>query len=400
MLLGSQRNAVEAQPPVALGSPVSLGKIEVCHVASGDRWAGTEGRLATLLKALVRRKDLGVLAIFLNEGRLAEEVRQCGIKVCVVPESEHNFLQILSKVARFLDGKNVQILHSHRYKESLLSALLAHRCGVPFHVCGRGGAPEPFIGWRRYKQGLIQSLDRLVARYFTDRVVSVSEELRSQLTRYLPASRVVTIYSGVDEEKVFSPFSVSEAKQRLGVPSECCVIGTACRLDPIKRLDIFLGAAQQIAASRPNARFVIAGEGKEESSLRELARRLGVQNRVLFLGHRSDIYDVLRAMDIFVLCSDHEGLPNALLECLYLGLPAVVRPVGGVPELIQDGVNGIWVESSEPSALAAACLELLHDDKRRILLARAGAEVIAKKFTADRSADQVAQLYRSLSDVR
>ena len=399
MSVGSQRTAAEARPSVVLGSPMSLGKIEVCHVASGDRWAGTEGQLATLLKALVRRRDLAVSAIFLNEGRLAEEARQCGIKVCVVPESEHNFLQILLKATRFLDGENVQILHSYGYKENLLAAFLAHRCGVPFHVCGMRGAPEPFTGWRRYKQGLLQALDRLVARYFTDRVVSVSEELRRQLARYLPARKVVIIYSGVDEEKVFSPFSVSEAKQRLGVPSECCVIGTACRLDSIKRLDIFLGAAQQIAASRPNARFVIAGEGKEESSLRALARRLAVQDRVLFLGHRSDIYDVLRAMDIFVLCSDHEGLPNALLESLYLGVPVVVRPVGGVAELIQDGVNGTWVESSEPSALAAACLELLHDDTRRILLARAGAEVIAKKFTADRSADQVAQLYRSLCEV-
>jgi L-malate glycosyltransferase len=383
-----------------LGCPVSLGKIKVCHVASGDRWAGTEGQLATLLKALARNQNLGVSAIFLNEGRLAEEARRCGIAVCVVPESEHNFFQILSKATRFLDGKNVQILHSYRYKENLLAALLAHRCGVPFHVCGMRGAPEPFTGWPRYKQGLLQALDRLVARYSTDCVVSVSEELRTQLTRYLPASKVVTIYSGVDEEKVFSPFSVSEAKQRLGVPSECCVIGTASRLDPIKRLDIFLAAAQQIAASRPNARFVIAGEGREESSLRALARKRAVQDRVLFLGQRSDIYDVVRAMDIFVLCSDHEGLPNALLESLYLGVPVVVRPVGGIAEVIQNGVNGIWVESSEPAALAAACLELLHDDSRRILLARAGAEVIAKKFTVERSADQVAQLYRSLSDVR
>jgi len=384
---------------MALGNPVSLDKIEVCHVASGDRWAGAEVQLATLLKALVRREDLGVSAIFLNEGLLAEEARQSGIEVRVIPESEHNFFQVLSKATRFLHGKNVQILHSHRYKENLLAALLARRCGVPFHVCSRHGAPEPFTGWRRYKQGLIQALDRLVARYSTDCVVSVSEELRRQLTRYLPANKVVTIYNGVDEGKVFSTFSVSEAKQRLGIPGECWVVGTAGRLDPVKRLDIFLAAAQQIAASQPNARFVIAGEGKEESSLRALACTLGVQDCVLFLGHRSDIYDVFRAMDIFVLCSDHEGLPMALLETLYLGVPVVARPVGGVAEVIQDGVNGTWVKSSEPSALAAACLQLLYDDARRILLAGAGAGVIAKKFTADRTADQVAQLYHSLCEV-
>jgi glycosyltransferase involved in cell wall biosynthesis len=178
------------------------------------------------------------------------------------------------------------------------------------------------------------------------------------------------------------------------------VIGTAGRLDTVKRLDIFLAAAQQIAASQPNARFIIAGEGKKASSLRGLAHTLGVQDSVLFLGHRSDIYDVLRAMDIFVLCSDHEGLPMALLEALYLGVPVVARPVGGIAEVIQDGFNGIWLRSSEPSALAEACLQILRDDVRRNQVARAGAGVVAKKFTADRSADQVAQLYRSLSDVR
>jgi glycosyltransferase involved in cell wall biosynthesis len=369
-------------------------------VASGDRWAGAEVQLATLIKALVRRKDLGVSAIFLNEGRLVEEARQCAIDVLVVPEGKYSFLRILSEASRFLGGKKVQILHSHRYKENLLAALLTRRSGIPFHVCSRHGAREPFTGWQRYKQHLIQAMDRLVIRYSTDRVVSVSEELRTQLTRYLPTDKVVTIYNGVDAGSVFSPLSVSEAKQRLGIPAGCWVVGTAGRLDPIKRLDIFLAAAQEIAVSQPKARFVIAGEGKEESSLRALARRLGVQDRVLFLGHRTDVYDVLRAMDIFVLCSDHEGLPMSLLETLYLGVPVVARPVGGVAEVIQDGVSGVWVQSSEPSALAAACLQLFDDDARRIFLARAGTGVIARKFTADRTADLLAQLYRSLSDAR
>jgi glycosyltransferase involved in cell wall biosynthesis len=379
---------------------MSPGKLEVCHVASGDRWAGAEVQLAMLLKALMRRKDLRISAIFLNQGRLAEEARECGVEVCVIPENEHKFFQILSEATQFLQGKNVKILHSHRYKENLLATLLAHRCRVPFRVCSRHGAPEPFAGWRRYKHGLIQTLDRLVARYSTDCVISVSTELRSQLTRYLPADKVVTIYNGIDLERVFSPFSVSEAKQRLGIPVECWVLGTVGRLDPVKRLDIFLAAAQQIVASQPNARFVIAGEGQEEQRLRELARSLRLQDHVLFLGYRADIYDVLRAMDIFVLCSDHEGLPMALLETLYLGVPVVARPVGGVTEVIQDGVNGVLVDSAEPSALAKECLHVLADEERRKRLAQAGTRVIAEKFAVEQTAAEVAQLYRSLSDVR
>ncbi len=400
MLLGSQPNALEAGPCAGLAIPVSPGSFKVCHVASGDRWAGAEVQLATLLRALVRRKDLGLSAIFLNEGHLAEEARQCGIEVCVVPESEHNFFQILSKATHFLHGRNVQVLHSHRYKESLLASLLAHRSHVPFHVCSRHGAPESFTGWRRYKQGLIQVLDRLVARHCTDCVVSVSEELRRQLTRYLPASKVVTIYNGIDGERVSSPFSISEAKQRLGIPVECAVMGTAGRLDTVKRLDIFLAAAQQIAASQPNAKFIIAGEGKEASSLRGLAHTLGVQDRVHFLGHRSDIYDVLRAMDIFVLCSDHEGLPMALLEALYLGVPVVARPVGGIREVIQDGVNGVLLASANPSALAKECLRILKDEDQQKRMAQAGSRLIAETFVVEQTAAKVARLYRSLSDVR
>lgn len=374
--------------------------IAVCHVASGDRWAGAEVQLATLLRALARRKDLVVSAIFLNQGRLAEEARQAGIEICVIPETEHNFLQILSGATRFLHGKNIQILHSHRYKENLLAALLARRCRVPVHVSSKHGAPEPFAGWRRYKQDLIEMLDGWVARYSTNRVISVSEDLRSQLMRYLPATKVTTIHNAIDEKKVFSPLSPAEAKQRLGIPAECCVVGTAGRLDRVKRLDIFLAAAQQVVRSQPNARFVIAGEGQEEQGLRELARGLRLDDHVLFVGHRDDIYDVLRALDVFVLCSDHEGVPMALLETLYLGVPVVARPVGGVPEVIEDGVNGVLVDSADPSALAKECLRILTDEDRRKRMAQAGIRLIAEKFAVEKTAEEVAQLYRSLSDVR
>lgn len=400
MSAGNPPGAVEAVSSTELNRPVSSGKMEVCHVASGDRWAGAEVQLAMLLKALQRKKDLNVTAIFLNDGRLADEARQSGIEVCVFSEAKQNFFQILSGATRFLQAKNIEILHSHRYKENLLAALLARRCRVPIHVSSRHGAPEPFVGWRRYKQAMSEGLDRWVVRYSADCVVSVSEELRRQLARYLPADKLITIYNGIDEEKVFSPFSAPEAKERLGIPAECWVIGTAGRLDPIKRLDIFLGAAQQIAAALPNSRFVIAGEGTEEDRLRNLACTVDLQDRLQFLGHRSDIYDVLRALDIFVFCSDHEGLPIALLETLYLGVPVVARPVGGIPEVIQDGVTGVLVDSADPSALARECLRVLRDEDGRKRMAQAGARLIAEKFGVEKSAGEVAQLYRSLSDAR
>lgn len=401
MSVGSQPGVVEAGTGDAQArSQAGVATLGVCHIASGDRWAGAEVQLSALLKGLRQIPDLRLWAIFLNEGRPAREARQIGIDVCVFDEATQGIFRILSGACRFLAGKDVQVLHSHRYKENLLAALLARWCHAPVHVSSQHGAPEPFKGWRGLKQSAIQALDCQVALHATDRVISVSDELRTQLMLNMPANKVVTIHNGIDEDEVFSRFTAEEAKQRLGIPPDCAAVGTAGRLDPIKRLDIFLAAAKQIGSDLPNTRFVIAGDGTEALCLRNLAASLGLSDRVLFLGHREDIYDVIRALDIFVFCSDHEGLPMALLETLYLGVPVVARPVGGIAEVIQDGVSGLWVRSAKPQDLALACVSLLRDDSRRNLLARAGAAVVAKEFTARHTARQTAALYHSLSAAR
>ncbi len=397
--------SVGSQPSVAdvgashkhVQSSAGAATLGVCHIASGDRWAGAEVQLAALLKGLRQVPDIKLFAIFLNEGRLASEARTLGIDVCVFDESKEGFFRILSAARRYLAGKNVQILHSHRYKENLLAAFLARQSHVPVHVSSYHGAPEPFHGWRVLKQKLIQLLDRGVALSATDSIISVSDELRSQLVHKISEEKIVTIHNGIDADVVCSRFTPAEAKQHLGIAADNPVIGTAGRLDRIKRLDILLNAAKKIVTELPHTKFVIAGDGTEAAHLRQMAANLGLGERILFLGHRDDIYDVIRAMDIFVFCSDHEGLPMALLETLYLGVPVVARPVGGITEVIEDGVSGVYVRSASSEALASACTALLRDQKRRVMLRRAGIEVVVTKFTARSAAEQTAALYRSLS---
>jgi glycosyltransferase involved in cell wall biosynthesis len=340
------------------------------------------------------------MAILLNEGRLAQEMRACGIEVKVIPESTTGILATLWEATRYLRGRRIHILHSHRYKENVLAALLAWTCRVPFVVRTQHGLPEPFGGARGWKQKLVQRLDRFVARFATDRVISVSSELRGHLSRYVDPRKVVVINNGLDTERVSSSLSSSEAKQRLGIPAFCRTLGYAGRFEPVKRLDLFLAAAKLIAARVPDARFILAGEGSEEARLREIARANALERSVLFLGHRNDIYDVLRAMEVFVLCSDHEGLPMVLLEALHLGVPVVGRRGGGLPEVIEDGVNGILLSSNEPAELTEACLRLLEDKGLRARLAAAGIASVAERFTAARNAAEVVELYRSLCGIQ
>ncbi|MCL6480326.1 MAG: glycosyltransferase family 4 protein [Firmicutes bacterium] len=368
----------------------------VCHIASGDLWAGAEVQVATLLRSLARSGEFQLLAIFLNEGRLAEEARSCGVQVLVIPESQHSFFGLLARATDFLRQYDVQVLHSHRYKENLLAALLASRLRIPVVVRTQHGAREPVQGWRRFRQATVHWLDRMVARYRTDRVIVVSADLRRQLARPFGDERVVVIRNGIDAGQVFSKLTAQQARQRLGLPAEGHVVGTAGRLEPVKRLDLFLEAARRLLAQEAQMRFLIVGEGSQARPLRELAHQLGLGEHVLFTGHRADLYDVLRAMDVFVLCSEHEGLPMVLLEAMALGVPVVARPVGGIAEVVEDGVYGLCVPTSRPDDLAAACLRLLRDPVLRERLCAAAAARVRTHFSADHTAREVAALYRSL----
>jgi L-malate glycosyltransferase len=400
MLPGSLAGVPDNLSTAHAGDSSKPQRLLVCHIASGDRWAGAEVQIASLLGGLSGIEGIEVYAIVLNEGRLAEEARRWCREVKVLPEREMSFMQICSEAKQFAKGRGFRVLHSHRYKENLLAVYLAWKCAIPIAVRTQHGLPEPFAGFRQRKQTLMQFLDRLTGRFSADRVIGVSFEMQDYLIRKLGRGKVAIIHNGLDVARVHSELSVPEAKAKLGIPAEDWVMGTAGRLEPIKRLDIFLDAARHISIRLPKAIFLIVGEGSEEARLRDLAQVHGIGDRVLFTGNRDDIYDVLRAMDVFVLSSDHEGLPMVLLEALYLGVPVVARRVGGIPEVIQDGVSGDLVDSSEPADLAKACLGLLSDEPRRLAMARAGVNVVAEKFSARQTAAQVAQLYKSLCEAK
>jgi len=371
-------------------------RVSVCHIASGDRWAGAEAQVAALLRELAGDRGLALCAILLNQGRLAEEIRGAGVEVKVIPENQEGFLRMVAEAARFLKLRGVQVVHSHRYKENLLAAWAARRCGIGHVVRTQHGLPEPFAGLRNLKQSVLQAMDRLVARHATERFICVTEEMRRHLDGGIARGKLVVVHNGIDTLRVQSRLSAAEARSRLGLGAECPVMGTAGRLDPIKRLDIFLSAAKAVRNEMPTARFLIAGEGEQEARLKELAHSAGLADSVVFLGQRDDIYDVLRAMDVFVMCSDHEGLPMALLEAMYLGVPVAARGVGGIKEVIEDNVSGILVHSAAAQELAAACSRVLGDKALARRLGEGGTRRVEASFSAVRTAAKSAELYRSL----
>lgn len=380
-----------AEPQPREGSTLS-----VCHVVGGGDWAGAEVQAATLLRALQKRPGVALHAITLYEGRLAQELHDAGIDVYTAGEEHLSFPRLMFHCARYVKSRGVQLLHSHGYKESIISILLSRTCRIPHLVRTEHGHPEPYSVLRNPTHWCVLAADRTAARYTPDRILCVSDDLGAYWKKHARPGRVTVMPNGVDPGQVQSVLSPREARERLGVPAGHKVVGIAARLDPIKRPDLFLATARSLAAKMPDLSFVIAGHGRLEDSLRQQARDLGIAERVFFLGRRSDVYDVLRAMDILLICSDHEGIPMVMLEAMALGVCVVARKVGGISEVIRHGNTGLLVPSDSAEALSAACESVLQDARVHAGLTKAARRQIADQYSADLNAQRVHQMYESI----
>ncbi len=373
--------------------------VSVCHIASGDGWGGAEAQVATLLKTLAERADVRLCVIVLNDLRLAQELRKAGVDVKVIPEREKSFPRVLLEAAEYLKGRDVQVLHSHRYKENLLALCLALRYPVRL-VRTQHGQPEPYLGFHGLKQRFVYAVDRQMAKHAADHVISVSADLTHYLETHIPTRRASIVRNGISLDNVRSELLPPEAKQRLFIHGDAPVVGIATRLIAIKRLDLFIATAAHISKTLPTARFVIAGQGAEEARLRQLIQEAGLEHEILLLGHREDIHDVMRALDILLLTSDHEGLPMVLLEAMALGIPIVSRQVGGIPEVIEHDVTGALVDSDSPVELARVCVCLLRDPERRKRMTENARCKVEQDYSAERNAAEIVRIYKSLAPTR
>jgi glycosyltransferase involved in cell wall biosynthesis len=375
-------------------------KIKVCHIISGDLWAGAEVQAYTLLKTLKGNSHLELSAIVLNEGRLSEKLREAGIETVIIDESKNRFLSLLRKSREYLDGKKVDIIHSHRRKENVLAGLLRRSRHVVHAVQTVHGASEPFKGIKWLKEKVYAVLNRYFTNRYFDHILPVSDDLRTLVSGSLDRGRLTTVHNAIDLGTVNPSRSAGETRRTLGLDENQPVIGSAGRMVPVKGFDVFLGAARIILETKPETAFVLAGDGPLFSQIKQLAKTLGVENNVQFLGFRDDITDILNCLDIFVVSSHHEGVPTVLLEAMALRKGIVATAVGGVNEIIEPDESGILVQAGDADAIAEACQRILVDSDLREKLGSAARTTVENEFSSVVQAKRVSEIYAELTGYR
>jgi L-malate glycosyltransferase len=375
--------------------------VRICHVMSADLWAGAEVQVATTAAFLVRQPDVVLTAVLFNDGWLAGQLRSLGVETAIVDERHHNGFQITAFIRCFLLEHAVDIVHTHRCKDTVLGTLAAKWAGVPHLVRTVHGLSEALRGWQRAKLAAYDALDKTARWCFADCVVAVSNQIAATLrgSRYRPRA-VACIHNGIDLQRLRVTRSPEDVRRALGIRADAVVIGSAGRLAPVKGHEFLVRAAPHVLAAEPNARFLFIGSGPLRGELMALAAALAVDHACVFHEPSHDdpagVYDLIAAMDVFVLPSLSEGIPLALLEAMALGRPAVATAVGGVPEVITDRATGLLVAPRDATALAGACLELAHDRSWAGTLGTRARQTIEAQFSHDLNGEALLNLYRDV----
>jgi glycosyltransferase involved in cell wall biosynthesis len=376
-----------------VASPKKLG---ICHVAHGDLWAGAEVHLVTLLEGLLRLDQFDISAILFNEGRLTDELRSLGIPVFVLNEKQYSALGILAKLTQHIRNKNPDIVHTHKYKDNILACIAATALKVQHVVRIVHGMAEPFRGREYTRMIAYRMLDDIAIRSRVSKLIAVSANIESKLGIKYGFSKVVCIRNGINLDKVRITSPRQATRARLGVDPNAYLVGTVGRLAAVKGHEFLLQAASLPQWNTGLMQYLIVGDGPLMPSLRALAARLGIEKQVILAGHRNDIYDLIAAMDAFVLPSLHEGIPMVLLEALALDRPVIASRVGGIPEVIEHGVNGLLVAPASPVELHAALNTLMHDSSYSELLGLSGRRRVENEYSATLMVKRTAALYASL----
>ena len=306
-------------------------------------------------------------------------------------------LYALLHLTRLMRRVRPHIVHTHTAKAGTLGRLAARLAGVPVVVhTYHGHVLHSYFPRAKTRTFLV--IERWLARH-TDRLLAVSDTVRLELLSFGigTAEQVVTLPLGLDLGRFLNCESLrGRVRAELGLDPETPLAGIVARLVPIKAHEIFLDAAARVAREVPRSQFLVVGDGERRAELEAYARRVGLAGRVRFLGWRSDLEGIYADLDVAVLTSRNEGSPVSLIEAMAAGRAVVATRVGGVPDLVDDGVTGVLVPSGDAASLAQAIAVLLADPERRRTLGQAGRKRAYPAFSADRLVSDMDKLYTGL----
>lgn len=371
------------------------GEIRVLHVTSKyARYSGPDQIVSSILKRIDRHQFVPHLALIdfarvSGSSLLEEELR--GLQdIQYLPWSKRLLLlDSVWRLRRIIGHRGIQILHTHDIPADLIGWLATQGTRVR-RVASRHGHLTDCA-----KQRALGVLDGVVLRSY-HRVIVGSEAMRETL-RSVPAKKVITIRNAIDVDGMGkSTVDDDEVRNRLGITTENKVIATVARLSEEKGHVYLLKAARRVCERFSEARFLLVGEGPLRESLENVARELGLERNVLFLGGYADVREILSIADLFLLPSTSESLPLSPLEAMAHAKPVLATDVGGLREVIANAQNGFLVPPRDSEALASSVVNILRNPQTAQRVGLAGKLTVRERFSDVSYVKELERVYLSL----
>jgi glycosyltransferase involved in cell wall biosynthesis len=383
--------------------------IKILYLNPTSEVGGAERSLLDLLRRL-DRKAYDPIVCFPSKGKLAWELGRMGIETKMISypaaistlsrENRNRCLQQLLlapwyllptivKMATFVRRKGIDLIVTNGIKCHIIGSMISSitRSKLIWHV-----RDLMETGWLRL---ILCSM----GRFFPDRIITNSDAVGSF---FVNGGRTETVYNGVDLAQFNSELDGKRVRSEFKVGKHTKLIGVIGHFAPLKGYEELLGAVREVVGAGFNVKLALVGEciyphsKSYKEKLLSLANSPGLKERVIFAGYREDIPELLASFDLFVLPSRSEGFGRVNLEAMAMGIPVISTNVGGIPEVVEDGVTGILVPPGNSNALSHAIMRLLDDPHMRETMGREGRKRVEERFTLQGHVQRIQEIYRDV----
>jgi glycosyltransferase involved in cell wall biosynthesis len=367
------------------------GKLRVLHIISGLPIGGAE----RLIETICRRFDKDRFSLYVcsltDEGMIGSEIRSAGTTLISLKSSIRVYnIRTIMKILHLIKGIKPDIVQTHIYPANTLGRISAFLAGVPCVIATEHGL-------YRHKKKRQLFLDRLLS-HGTDKIVVISEAVKTYISTQskIPGHKFQVIHNFIEPERFVPRGERSTVRREFGLSGEEFVVGSVGRMVAENGYDVLIEAMRKVTDGGHAISCVLVGGGKHLELLKFHARAAGLGKDILFPGFCSDVGRVLEAFDLYVLPTLDEGFGISVIEAMAAGLPVIATSVDAIPEVIQDGKNGLLVPANDPLALANRIEYLYRNVAVRDELSKEGKETVLQKFSAEVGVRKLEGLYLNL----
>lgn len=379
-------------------------KIKVMRIIARLNVGGPAVHVILLNAGLDKERFLSYLVTGIvaeGERDVAHLAQERGVDPLIIPEFTreirlNNDFRTLLKLYKLMRRLKPDIVHTHTAKAGALGRIAAILNRVPIRIhTFHGHIFHSYFG--RVKTYFFIMIEKILAR-FTNKIIVISQSQLSDVKdvyRIAPRNKCSIIPLGLELEQFLKAKGYKNIKDTLQIDKDALLIGIVGRLVKVKNHRMFLDVAKRTREKSPDikVRFLIVGDGTLKKELEAYARKLGIEDLVIFTGWRADLVDIYKSLDIVCLTSLNEGTPISLIEAMASGRPVVSTDVGGVKDIVVHGESGFLSPSGDGEAFTSHLLTLLRDREKRDQMGTFGRAYVSESFPKERLLKDIEDLY-------